>query len=644
MDKLTAIKIKYDDGTYSDQIPISVLAENVEWNNAYSLVEVLGSIAFDTKGSVQDQLTQLFNQKVNSTDLTNYVNSTLKSEVTSWLNQNVNPVGSAVVVDSSLTISGAAADAKAVGNELTDLKADLTIQTGSTMLQFEAGYISTKAEVGDVVDTTVISSNSYVHCIDECVEDDVFCLNLVGGGAPRGWAFLDADYKLVSKSVASLSASNLIISAPQNAAYAVFNSQKTDLGLCVKGVLVEQIKNELVTRYFALYNTVTDVINDESLKVGMYVQTLGYHTAGDGMSARYKIVDSGYAYTGYETLTNGLYAIPLLNISNDNNKPTNDLRAMVNTALTYQASGKSFTYAKDASTGETFPTAVDSGYVPNTYYIDCSALSYLILNGITFENSRYGGQNVNIRQNGSYYMNKIGMPKNTSKIRSAYQQALYFAYNGMAYYPNSDYSNIRIGDVVFFSNNDHADRFLSINHVAIYLGRAGSNISGSTRYLVIGNNGDSTDREIKTFFYYYTESDFRKIVLCAGIGEQINHRSGDANIISDGYTEKTKASGSTLMSAWDTIKSIKSFTGYTIYLETDVIPAELRFFVGNTTRSSFFLSESSISTLYPSEEKQKYFLLTEDISNVDNNKKIRIGAKNTDVFTVNSLEVYEGWV
>lgn len=29
MDKLIAMKIKYDDGTYSDEIPISVLAENV---------------------------------------------------------------------------------------------------------------------------------------------------------------------------------------------------------------------------------------------------------------------------------------------------------------------------------------------------------------------------------------------------------------------------------------------------------------------------------------------------------------------------------------------------------------------------------------------------------------------------------------
>lgn len=40
--------------------------------------------------------------------------------VTSWLNDNVNPVGSAVVVDSSLSIAGAAADAKVTGDRLAD--------------------------------------------------------------------------------------------------------------------------------------------------------------------------------------------------------------------------------------------------------------------------------------------------------------------------------------------------------------------------------------------------------------------------------------------------------------------------------------------------------------------------------------------
>ena len=116
MDKLTAIKIKYDNGTYSDEIPVGVLSENVEWDNTHTLVDVLGSIDVDTAGTIQDQISKLFNEKVNNSDMQTYVTNSMPTYITNWLNTNVNPVGSAVVVDSSLTIQGAAADAKVVGN------------------------------------------------------------------------------------------------------------------------------------------------------------------------------------------------------------------------------------------------------------------------------------------------------------------------------------------------------------------------------------------------------------------------------------------------------------------------------------------------------------------------------------------------
>ena len=71
MNKLTAIKIKYDDGTYSDEIPISVLSENVEWDSTHTLVDVLGSIDVDAKGTIQAQIDKLSNEKTNK----NYVDS-----------------------------------------------------------------------------------------------------------------------------------------------------------------------------------------------------------------------------------------------------------------------------------------------------------------------------------------------------------------------------------------------------------------------------------------------------------------------------------------------------------------------------------------------------------------------------------------
>ncbi len=126
MDKLTAIKIKYDDGTYSDEIPVSVLAENVEWDSTHTLVDVLGNIDTDVTGTIQDQINQLFNEKVSNTQLQDYVASQLTTDVTKWLNTNVNPVGSAVVVDKSLSVEGAAADAKKTGEIVENYNYDIS--------------------------------------------------------------------------------------------------------------------------------------------------------------------------------------------------------------------------------------------------------------------------------------------------------------------------------------------------------------------------------------------------------------------------------------------------------------------------------------------------------------------------------------
>lgn len=58
-------------------------------------------------------------------ELENGAPSIIAPKVTEWLDANVDPTGSAVTVDSSLTIAGSAADAKKTGDELSNLKSDL---------------------------------------------------------------------------------------------------------------------------------------------------------------------------------------------------------------------------------------------------------------------------------------------------------------------------------------------------------------------------------------------------------------------------------------------------------------------------------------------------------------------------------------
>lgn len=67
MDKLYAIKIRQSDGTYGDEIPINVLAQNVDWDSSHTLVDILGVV--DTTSPIQNQINNLVNTKASQADV-----------------------------------------------------------------------------------------------------------------------------------------------------------------------------------------------------------------------------------------------------------------------------------------------------------------------------------------------------------------------------------------------------------------------------------------------------------------------------------------------------------------------------------------------------------------------------------------------
>lgn len=71
MDILTAIKIRNLDGTYSDPIPISALAENIIYDDKNTLIDALGTIETNEQGKVLSLQSQILEIKQNGINATN---------------------------------------------------------------------------------------------------------------------------------------------------------------------------------------------------------------------------------------------------------------------------------------------------------------------------------------------------------------------------------------------------------------------------------------------------------------------------------------------------------------------------------------------------------------------------------------------
>lgn len=121
-----------------------------------------------------------------------YVTNSMPAYITSWLNTNVNPVGSAVVVDSSLTVSGAAADAKVVGDKvagLDDLEDDLD------------NLKSALDDVQDILDIYVPPTASGITPANDNVNPVLTGLSLIAGHSYK----YEVEYETPSDAVSYLS-------------------------------------------------------------------------------------------------------------------------------------------------------------------------------------------------------------------------------------------------------------------------------------------------------------------------------------------------------------------------------------------------------------------------------------------------------
>lgn len=84
-DKLTAVRVKRENGEYGPQIPVTAKAENVEYNEEYSVKDIIGDVNI-IKGPLQQQI-----ENINTQDVQN------------WIKDNLNFTAPVAQYDSSTT-------------------------------------------------------------------------------------------------------------------------------------------------------------------------------------------------------------------------------------------------------------------------------------------------------------------------------------------------------------------------------------------------------------------------------------------------------------------------------------------------------------------------------------------------------------
>lgn len=164
--------------------------------------------------------------------------------VADWLSDHVDP-DTGYVIDNSLTVSGAAADAKAAGEIISWASTEFADELGTAL---STGWVLKKfiSTNGDTVDINNPGSSSpFAYLVVPCSEGDTFRVWLHGSSVASPWVFIDAEGAKLD--IASDNGQyNVTLVAPPNSAYLVCNSNQTNERKVYKGASrISQIEGDV---------------------------------------------------------------------------------------------------------------------------------------------------------------------------------------------------------------------------------------------------------------------------------------------------------------------------------------------------------------------------------------------------------------
>lgn len=140
-------------------------------------------------------------------------------------------------------------DAK-LGGDVSDLKNALINNTANHEIQFSdptlRQYIKTNADPVSWATPSVSSGTNIKWAVVECKEGDAFIINGTGGSSDRLWAFLDSSKNRVAYSAASVTLENTILIAPKDSAYLVINDE-TNKKSFVGEYVIDKLASDEIT-------------------------------------------------------------------------------------------------------------------------------------------------------------------------------------------------------------------------------------------------------------------------------------------------------------------------------------------------------------------------------------------------------------
>ena len=270
--------------------------------------------------------------------------------------------------------------------------------------------------------------------------------------------------------------------------------------------------------------------------------------------------------------------------------------------------------------------------VDGKWELDCSSFQNLLIRGVTFENSRYGGGN---NKEDSLFFNKF----DPYEFRYANTMAKWMYDNGYTFEPEADFSNIEAGDLVFYSWDDttgefHEQAFMHIDHVAMYLGKKNDSIYQTIQY----------EEYTPNFFYDVSKEYMSAAVLVARLPFSVVENTGGNMVLNSAVSFSLENSTKFFMGEYRLGRPMTPGKMYTCCFKGKIETEGAYFLIRSTDDTTLFTNYGKAWSGAEEEEYKFSFICPYGLS--DYTKlwlSCSIGGGNPKTAHVRNFCLYEGY-